>query len=268
MRFKPSLLLFLTGLLLVVNLFNINTVSAGTKSAIPTNASTKGLPDLTVSDIFLTDLNQLAIEITNQGAGNLGEKYWGHSQVSFHIYLEGKLWGGISLKICDPSQKLHYPRSKIIYISKNLIIEKTSQIRIVVDPQDMIRESNETNNSLQKLVICATPDLAVKDLWVVNGNRLAVQLMNNGTKRIDLKYWDQIPVYLEIHLNGRRLVRTLLKAIDPHRKLAEPNGRIIYITRSFLISHLEEINAIIDSQNTIPEGDENNNRFTKIITRD
>ncbi|MGE5604793.1 MAG: CARDB domain-containing protein, partial [Bacteroidota bacterium] len=231
MRFKQLLLLILSVLLLAINFHNINAFSD-----VNTASS---LPDLTVSDIFLTDLNQLAIEITNLGDGPLPKKYWDHSQVSIHIYQNGKIWGGISLKICDPSQKLHYPKSKTLYISKSILIKEASQIQVVIDPQDTVRESNEANNSFRKLVACTTPDLAVTDFWVINANRLAIQLTNNGSKRIDLKYWDRIPVYFEIYCNGQSLGKVRLTAIDPQRKLAKPNGKVVYITGSLPLSDSE-----------------------------
>lgn len=114
------------------------------------------LPDLTVSDIFLTKDDQLAIEITNNGSGAVNKKYWEHSQTSLYLYQDGKPWGGISLKICDPSQKLHYPKGKVLYISKSIRINQTARIQAVIDPQNTIRETNEANNSLGKTVACAS----------------------------------------------------------------------------------------------------------------
>ncbi len=257
MRFKLPLLLILSILSSVANFSNINAVS--------NNDPDISLPDLAVSDIFLTDLNQLAIEIANLGAGYLPKKYWEHSLVSLFIYQDEKLWGGISLKICDPSQKLHYPKSKTIYISKNIILNKASQIQVIIDPQNTVRESNKTNNSFIKLLACPTPDLAVTDLWVINGNLLAIQIINTGSKKIDPKYWDRVPVYFEIYRNGQSWGRVPLKTIDPRRKLTEPDGRVVYITGSLSLSDSEEISAVIDSENMIDERDENNNRFQRII---
>lgn len=258
MRFKLLLLFICSVLLLATDFHNINGFSD--------SDSASSLPDLTVSDIFLTDLNQLAIQITNQGDGPLPKKFWEHSLVSLYLYQDGKLWGGINLKVCDPFQKLHNPKSKTLYISKYIPIKKASQIQVVIDPQDIVRESNETNNSIRKLVTCATSDLAVTNLWVINGNRIAIQIINNGSKRIDPKYWDWVPVYFEIYRNGQSQGRVLLKVIDPHRKLAEPNGKVVYITGSLHLSDSEEISAVIDSQNMIPEDDEDNNWFQKIIS--
>ncbi len=224
------------------------------------------LPDLTVSDIYLTNHDRLAIEITNNGSGAVHKKYWEHSRVSLYLYQDGKPWGGISLKMCDPSQKLYYPKGQALYILNNIRINQTTEIQVVIDPQNTVRESNEANNSLRKTVTCANPDLAITNLWVVNGNWLAVQIINKGPKSIALKYWEEDLVYFELFRNGKNQGRVPLKAIDPHRNLAKPNGKAVYLSSSFRISGSEEIRAVIDSQNIIKEADEKNNSLKKILT--
>lgn len=118
------------------------------------------LPDLTVSDIFLNNHDRLAIEITNNGSGAVNKMYWEQSPVYLYIYRDGKPWGGISLKICDPSYKLYHPKGKALYISNSIRINHSEQIQVVIDPQNMVRETNELNNTLQKLLTRASPDLA------------------------------------------------------------------------------------------------------------
>lgn len=222
------------------------------------------LPDLTISDIYLNNLDRLAIEITNNGSGAVPKKYWDQSPVSLYVYRDGKPWGGISLKTCDPSQKLHLPKGKALYIS-NIEINDSEKVQIVIDPQNMVRESNETNNSFQKILNRASPDLAISNLWVVNGNWLAVQIINNGSKSIDSKYWDQNPVYFTIYRDGKRWGRFSLKAIDPNLNLKKPGGKVVYILNSIRILGSEEIRAVIDSQNIILEADETNNSFQKVL---
>ncbi len=222
------------------------------------------LPDLTISDIYLNGLDRLTIEITNNGSGALPKKYWEQSPISLYVYRDGKPWGRISLKICDPSQKLHLPKSKVHFIS-NIRVDRPEQIQILIDPQNMVRESNETNNSFQKKLNPASPDLSISNLWVVNDNWVAVQIVNDGSKKIDSKFWDQKLVYLDIFRRGKSWGRFSLETIDPHQGLKNPGGKVTYVLNGIRIFDPEEIRAVIDSQNIIPEADESNNSLQKIL---
>jgi len=222
------------------------------------------LPDLAISDIYLDNLDRLAIEIINNGSGALPKKYWDQAPVSMYVYRDGKPWGGISLKMCDPSQKLHLPKGKVCFRS-NIQINDSEQVQIAIDPQNIVRESNETNNSFQKLLNRANPDLAISNLWIVNGNWLAVQIINSGTKNIDSKYWDQNPVYFAIYRNGESWGRYSLNVIDPNQNLKNPGGKVVYLPNSIRIFGSEEIRAVIDSRNIIREADEANNSLQKIL---
>jgi hypothetical protein len=86
------------------------------------------------------------VQLVNNGDTPLPAMFWQKNIPTIYIYRNGKGWGGVTLKIFDPGKHLAEPGGKALYIFQNLTIRGTETIKVVVDSQNTVRESDENNN--------------------------------------------------------------------------------------------------------------------------
>jgi len=114
------------------------------------------LPDLEVTDIFLTPKCYVAVRVRNNGPGRVPDDVWrihGPESCAVYLYIDGRGWGGATLWKFDPGRKLQHAGGSIVYVS-NLKVEKKAQITAVVDHTKQVRETNEFNNKMGTGLLC------------------------------------------------------------------------------------------------------------------
>jgi len=108
------------------------------------------LPDLSIGNVYITRQNQVAVRLVNKGHAQISERYWQKNVPTIYIYRNGRGWGGVTLKIFDPGKHLTKPGGEALYIFENLIVHGTETIKVVVDSQNTLSESDENNNEISK----------------------------------------------------------------------------------------------------------------------
>ena len=110
---------------------------------------TQKLPDLIISKVFLTPQKKVGITIRNIGQSGIPEACWkatGAKACSLKLEINGKSWGGATLKIIDRSKRLKYPGGTVNYIS-NYTVNRPTRISATIDSLSVVKEKNERNNS-------------------------------------------------------------------------------------------------------------------------
>jgi archaellum component FlaG (FlaF/FlaG flagellin family) len=133
------------------------------------------LPDLTITDLFLNPQRKLAVTIANMGdsplplgGGNL------------KIIVDGSLKGSYTLG--SLSNQSFLPMKGSITLTTPLTLVGRHEIDAHVDFTSGVKESNEENNSLKKILDGAPfgPDIVVKDLDLTEDLELMIILSNAG----------------------------------------------------------------------------------------
>jgi hypothetical protein len=114
------------------------------------------LPDLTITNVYLTQDCFVAVDVKNLGPGYVNDKVWTvHEPKSPGVYLyrNGAGWGGASIWKFDPAKALQKPGGIATYVS-TLKVTTGVGIKAVVDLHDILVEANESNNSMVAKLIC------------------------------------------------------------------------------------------------------------------
>ncbi len=120
----------------------------------------KRLPDLIVSDIRLVNGCQIEVTIKNIGAtGVLAANYNLPDAVAVQMYKDNQPWGGIILAGFDSAGNLKQPGGSASWIwfpsAENLKLSAgTHNIKVEVDSNKKLAESNENNNVLSRTLRC------------------------------------------------------------------------------------------------------------------
>jgi len=118
------------------------------------------LPDLLVQQLYLSKNCGLEVIIANIGsAGVPDSSYQGVQGVVVQLFNGHILGPVVSLKVFDPLGKLKTPGGTATYAWPGVIVSKgldvnPPKIKVVVDPKNVLKEANETNNELTQGVIC------------------------------------------------------------------------------------------------------------------
>jgi hypothetical protein len=118
------------------------------------------LPDLIVRDIRLVKGCKIQVSVTNIGTAGVPDSFYDLPKaVGVQMYNNGKPWGGIILSGFDPAGKLKTPGGTATHIwfplAANLNLGAgIHSIKVIVDHNKVLTESNETNNSLVRRLAC------------------------------------------------------------------------------------------------------------------
>jgi len=126
----------------------------------PTAEQSPRLPDLVVKDISLVQDCKMKVTIANVGAGGVPPAGYDMSNgVGIQMYRFSDPWGGIRLGAVDPGGNLKSPGGTVSWIwfpgAANLNLTPGVQsIKVVVDNNNAVTESNESNNHLTRRLNC------------------------------------------------------------------------------------------------------------------
>lgn len=120
----------------------------------------KKRPDLEVTKMWLKGDCQIYITIENNGPGKLlPSAYDMKKGAAIQMYRNSKPWGGIRLGAVDKGKVLVNPGGKITHkwfpLAANLKLPTGgSLMKVVVDNNNVVKETNELNNSLTRKLNC------------------------------------------------------------------------------------------------------------------
>jgi archaellum component FlaG (FlaF/FlaG flagellin family) len=154
------------------------------------------LPDLTVTHLFLNGQRKLAVTITNIGDSSVPLP-GGNLKVLVDGFLKG------SYTLGSLSDQPFLPSKGSLTLTTPLTIIGRHEIDAHVAAPPEVRESNEDNNSLMKILDgpLIGPDIIVSDLELTDDLELLIFLANTG--ELDLR--KGVTVRIRIFVNGRKI---------------------------------------------------------------
>lgn len=247
-------------------------------------------PDLIVSDIKLIEDCKIQITLKNIGAGEVPDSAYHSTQgAGVQMYNGTKPWGGIRLFAIDPSKTLKTPGKSVTHVwfpgAKNLQLGPgTHTIKVTVDNNNAVAESNEGNNSRTEKLVCqggaSQGDLSIRitrcPQSVKPGQNLGAQFQVTGKSTfpnaltsiaVDIiltsKATYPVPapyaVYSPKYSDG-----VLLKGGREHISFRGPGTVTVKLNGSNTIPAdtppgTYYLGAVIDAGNKVKEGNEKNN---------
>jgi hypothetical protein len=154
------------------------------------------LPDLIVSDLFLNPQKKLVVTITN-----IGDTPLPLGGGSLKVLVDGSLRGIYTLGSLTHQPLLSVKGS--VTLTTPLALVGQHEIEVHVDFLHGIRESNEGNNALKKILegLPVGPDIIVRDLDLTEDLELMIILSNAG--EVDLR--SGVTFRIRIHVNEQKI---------------------------------------------------------------
>ncbi len=107
--------------------------------------------DLSITHIGLNENNLITVTVKNIGEGEIPENIYkekGSKEVSLLLQINGKNWGGQTLKGFDPNRKLSQTGGEATMISNAKVTQTSTVKATLVTPN--FKDANIQNNSLEK----------------------------------------------------------------------------------------------------------------------
>jgi hypothetical protein len=125
----------------------------------PTGAGGQRRPDLIVQDLQLVKGCKIKVTIKNQGGPLPDSAYHMTQGAAVQMYNGAQPWGGLRLGGIDTAKKLKNPGSSVSHIwfpgAANLnLTPGTHSIKVIVDNNNAVVESNEGNNTRTERLTC------------------------------------------------------------------------------------------------------------------
>jgi hypothetical protein len=120
------------------------------------------LPDLIVRDIELVKDCWIKVTLQNIGAGGVPASIYSGNYSAVQMYKGNQPHGGMVLRVFDPNGLLKTPGASVsnvwFYGSPGLNLDPgTHAIKVIVDNDHAVTESNENNNSRTERLTCKPP---------------------------------------------------------------------------------------------------------------
>lgn len=197
------------------------------------------LPDLTVVDMTVNEDCHPVVTLHNAGTGSLG---------SLYDYLPAAINGiGVQFINKDTSSgaggttlgsaldELRPPGGSSTDIYYVALIEGTVRLEVTVDSGNKVAESNEANNSLERVLECHTPrpDIAIQNIDFTDDCRARITLANIGdaplpSNMYGYSYGGKPPSFVERFLDGTEADYKNFRLIDPGYVLQTPGGVVVW----------------------------------------
>ena len=239
------------------------------------------LPDLVVKNIKVTKNCELEVTIANVGNGQIPSSLYG--KIVLQMYVDNKAGGGMVLSVFDPTKKLQNPGTSLTVnwfptATRGRIGDGLPhQIKLIVDDNNALRESNENNNVYQTKLSCGEytdkeklPDLVVQEIRVLKECELEVTIANKGNGSIPSSLYNSIVI--QMFVDNKTGGAMVLGVFDPNKKLQNPGSSVTInwfptATKSRIGDKLPHmITVIADEGNRLTESNENNNTLKKQLS--
>jgi archaellum component FlaG (FlaF/FlaG flagellin family) len=177
------------------------------------------LPDLAITDIFLTPRKEVAVMIANSGDSPLPL-----ADGSLKILVDGSLKGSYVLRSLSDQSPL--PVKATITLTTPLVLVGRHEVDAHVGFPKEMKESNEENNRLKKILegVPVGPDIVVRQLELTEDFELMIILSNAG--EVDLRKGAIFQV--QVSVNGQKMsefdhfISEALKANFKNRYIVAP----------------------------------------------
>ncbi len=280
-----KVLIILIGIFLLINF-------SYTQIKLPNLRKLPDLPDLVVKDIQVTNNCELIVTIANIGKAGIPSSYY--KKIALQMYVDGKAGGGMILSLFDPKFILTKPHQEVTMnwfptATKGRIGDRLPhKIKLIVDRDNDLFESNENNNVFIKTLSCGgggisprkLPDLKITSCIYQNNlypgedmGSAKVTIKNDGTASasnfsVEVVLSKDRNVKIEPHLysshftddvllrGGRELIRFLGAKSTKTITIAGPNT-----IPADTPAGTYYLGIIVDPEKNVSESNEYNNLF-------
>jgi hypothetical protein len=238
-------------------------------------------PDLVPTDISVNTDCRIVITLKNNGPGVVPDAGFSMSppgSSGVQMYNDNQPWGGIVLGALDPSKSLKpvggtlthtwFPGAANLKLSPGM-----HTVKVTVDNNNSIAESNEGNNSLTKQVSCneAKPDLVPTNLSLSQDCHIVLTLKNAGGGAVPNTAYGSPGSGIQMYNNGQPWGGIILSGFDPSKQVQPAGGQL---TKDWfpgaanlkLSPGTHTVKVDVDNNNNVAESNEGNNSLTKQLT--
>jgi hypothetical protein len=216
------------------------------------------LPDLTVSDISLSEAGYIVVRISNLGKGAAPYGFG-----TLVIDIDGHLAWKDSLGNL-PDQTFLQPGRFVLYTTPVELVGR-HEVRAALDNEEQMAEENKENNVLIKIlgeekreVKALLPDLTVTHLFLNRQRKLAVTIANIGDSPLPLP-GGNLKILVDGSLKGSYTLRSL-----SDQTFLPAKGSLTLTTPLTIIGR-HEIDAQVTFPSEVKESSEENNSLMKIL---
>lgn len=243
-------------------------------------------PDLVPVDVTLGEGCRIIVALRNNGPGIVPDAGFSLSPPSssgVQMYMDGSPWGGLVLGALDPSHAVQPAGGTVSYAwFPGLALPPGAHvIKLDVDNNNVILESNELNNSLTKTLTCTPPlpDLQPVSFALQSTGpalnspcRIILTVRNNGPAIVPDAAFAQVPTSptVQMYLDGAPWGGTVLGGVDPGKALQPVGGTVTYPwmgnTSNLLVAPGQHTMRVdVDNFNVLAESNEANNSLTQTL---
>jgi hypothetical protein len=245
------------------------------------------LPDLVPADVTVGVDCRIVVTLKNNGPGivpNSGFSQSPPASSGVQMYNDGAPWGGIVLGALDPSHSIQPAGGTVSYtwFPGLALPPGTHEIKVDVDNNNTIAESNERNNSLTKKLSCQKPlpDLVPTSITLQSTGitlnspcQIVITLKNNGNAIVPDAAFAQTaqgPV-VQMYNDGAPWGGAVLGIIDLAKATQPPGGTLVYpwmaATPNLKVAPGTHVLRVdVDKNNSVVESNEANNSLTQSLT--
>jgi hypothetical protein len=216
------------------------------------------LPNLTISDISLSEAGKIQVRLSNIGTGPAP-----YGVGSLTIYVDGLLKWKDSLGTL-PDQTFLEPGGTTLYTTPVELVGK-HEVRAVLDKEEKTVEKEELSKVFPKVsgketleVKPLLPDLAITDLFLTPQKEVAVTIANSGDSPLPLGDGN-LKILLDGSLKGSYALRTL------SGQSSLPVKGTMTLTTPLVLVGRHEVDAHVGFPNEVKESNEENNHLKKIL---
>lgn len=264
-------------------------------------AASERKPDLAIKNIDLDVDNHVVVTVENLGPGWLYKVRYnreGERVIRLNVEVNGKKVASLPIADVDPKYALVTKGSPVTYRT-DIQIKEPSRVMAFIDADNVVAEPNKGNNqkrvTLTPKVVSTEPgkrvkrssdrgteekseeksgsvqsesgmpDLVATDIFLTNRKQIAVKIENKGAG-IPAEFYRANPQpHIHLLMNGRSWSYVPLAFLDPAGALKQSGGSAVW-TSDYTVREAVEITAIVDEGDRIPETNENNNTFTRLLS--
>lgn len=238
----------------------------------------QGLPDLQPLGLRLDKECRVVVIIRNNGPGIVPEGGYTHGVFpdvsAVQMFKGGAPYGWVQLGTLDPSH-LTQPVGGVVSYPwlADPLPPGTHVVKVDVDSNNFIAESNELNNSLTEKLTCLLPlpDLQPVDMTLDADCRIDVTIRNNGPATVPEAGYSLSPPGssgVQMYNDAAPWGGIVLGGFDPLPHGSQPVGG----TKTFkwfsslpLPAGAHTVKVDVDNNNSISETNEGNNSLTKTL---
>lgn len=247
----------------------------------PASVLAATLPDLVPADLRVDADCRIVVTLKNNGPGIVPDAGFSMSppgSSGVQMYKGGAPWGGIVLGAMDPSKQTQPAGGTVTYTwFPGLALPPGAHVvKVDVDNNNSIKESNEQNNSLTKKLACRKPlpDLVPTNISVNSECQIVITLKNNGSGIVpDAGFSLSAPGSsgVQMYSDGAPWGGIVLGGLDPSKQLQPVGGTITHTwfpgaANLKLPPGAHVVEVVVDNNNSIVESNDANNSLKQKVS--